>query len=64
MSDAPLSPEEFAVLVAMDGGVRQYRASPEIEIKLRRLGLIEPSKFSGIPVRTPAGDARVKAGKG
>ena len=52
----PLTAEEFDALVALDGGLRQQRQMPEIELRLRHLGLIEPHPFSGLPMRTEAGE--------
>ena len=63
MPDTPLSPAEFAALVAIDGSIRQQRPSAEMEIRLRRLGLIERNSLSRLPARTAEGDARVKAGR-
>ena len=57
-----LSPDEFAALVAIDSSMRQRRPSPEIEIKLRRLGLIERNGTSGLPARTAEGDRLVADG--
>ncbi len=57
-----LSPDEFAALVAIDGSMRQLRPSPELEIKLRKLGLIERNRMSSLPARTAEGDALVAAG--
>lgn len=51
----PLSAQEFAALVALDGGLRQQRQPPEVELRLRHLGLIEPHPFSRLPMRTKAG---------
>jgi hypothetical protein len=61
MPTPPLNPEEFAALVAIDSSMRQRRPSPDLEIKLRRLGLIERDGRSGLPARTPRGDALVAA---
>jgi hypothetical protein len=62
MQNVSLSPEEFAALVAIDSTMRQRRPSPDMEIKLRRLGLIERGGMSGLPARTAEGDALVAAG--
>ncbi len=58
-----VTPEEFDALVALDGGLRQRRASPEIEKLLRDLGLIERFRWSGLPVRTAAGNEVIAAGR-
>ena len=60
--NASLSPEEFAALVAIDSTMQQRRPSPDMKIKLRRLGLIERDGMSGLPARTAEGDALVAAG--
>lgn len=62
MSETPLSNEEFAALVAIDGGLMQRRPSREMEAKLRKLGLVYLFRPSGMPVRTAEGEALVKAG--
>lgn len=65
--DAPLSEtgllsaEEFAALVAIDGKLGARRPSAATEIRLRRLGLIEPSPLSRLPVRTLKGEALIAA---
>jgi hypothetical protein len=53
--------DAFHALVALDGSFRQARPSPDMEAYLRHRGLIEPSPFSRLPVRTAAGDALVAA---
>lgn len=59
MSEDSLTAEEFAGLAAIDGSMRQTRPAPEVEIKLRGLGLIARSMPSGLPMRTAKGDALV-----
>jgi hypothetical protein len=61
LTDNPLNAEEFAALVAIDGSLRQRRPPAATEIRLRRLGLIEPSPLSRMPVRTAQGEALVLA---
>jgi len=61
MPEIPISPEELAALASLDGSPFQRRASPQLESRLRRLGLIERSRLSGLPIRTPVGDAVVKS---
>jgi hypothetical protein len=56
-----LSDEEFAALVALDGSMLQRRPTPALELRLRQLGLIEPSRFSRLPIRTAKGEALVLA---
>lgn len=57
-----LSPEELAGLVAIDGTLAQRRPPADIEIKLRKLGLIERnSSMSRLPIRTPRGHELVRA---
>ena len=63
MPDQPLTPEEFAALVAIDSSMAQRRPSMDIEIKLRRLGLIERNGMSRLPARTAKGDALVAAAR-
>ena len=58
-----MTPEEFDALVALDGSLTQRRPSPEIEKVLRDLGLIERFRWSGLPVRTAAGNALVAEGR-
>lgn len=57
----PLNAEEFAALLAIDGSLRARRPPAAIEIRLRRLGLIEPSPLSRLPVRTLKGEALIAA---
>jgi len=57
----PLNAEEFAALVAIDGSLRARRPPAATEIRLRRLGLIEPSPLSRLPVRTLKGEALIAA---
>lgn len=54
-----MTAEEFDALIAIDGSYGQRRPSPEMEARLRRLGLIEPSPLSRLPVRTVEGEALV-----
>lgn len=58
---ALLNAEEFAALLAIDGSLRARRPPAAIEIRLRRLGLIEPSPLSRLPVRTLKGEALIAA---
>jgi hypothetical protein len=58
---ALLNAEEFAALLAIDGSLRASRPPAAIEIRLRRLGLIEPSPLSRLPVRTLKGEALIAA---
>jgi hypothetical protein len=57
----PLNGEEFAALLAIDGSLRARRPPAATEIRLRRLGLIEPNPLSRWPVRTPKGEALIAA---
>jgi|GEM_PF-5994346 len=57
----PLSAEEFAALLAIDGSLGARRPPAAMEIRLRRLGLIEASPLSRLPVRTPKGEALIAA---
>jgi len=41
MTDLSLTNEEFAALRSIDGSMLQRRPSPEMEIRLRSLGLIQ-----------------------
>lgn len=59
MSEVSLTAEEFAGLAAIDGSLWQARPAPEVESKLRALGLISRSIPSGLPIRTAKGDALV-----
>ena len=61
MPEIELTPEEYAALAGMDGSMMQPRPSPEIEAKLRHLGLIARNSMSGLPGRTAKGDTLVKA---
>jgi hypothetical protein len=54
-----LTNEDFAALVAIDSSISQRRPSMEVEIKLRRMGLIERSGLSRLPARTAEGNALV-----
>lgn len=56
-----LSDEEFAGLVALDGSWQQRRPSSALELRLRQMDLIEPSRLSRLPVRTAKGEALVLA---
>jgi hypothetical protein len=58
---ALLNAEEFAALLSIDGSLRARRPSAATEIRLRRLGLIEPSRLSRLPVRTLRGEALIAA---
>ena len=60
-ANGPLTSEEFAALLAIDGSLCARRPPAALEIRLRRLGLIEPSRLSRLPVRTPAGEALIAA---
>jgi hypothetical protein len=63
MSDRNYTPrigDAFHALVAIDGSIRQARPSPEMEAHLRQKGLIAPSRFSRLPVRTPKGEALIE----
>lgn len=63
MPNTPLSPEEFAALVAIDGTLNEHRPSAQLEIRLRHLGFIERCNRNGMPIRTPKGAGRVKSGQ-
>jgi len=56
-----LNAEEFAALLAIDGRLGARRPPAATESRLRRLGLIEPSPLSRLPVRTPKGEALIAA---
>ena len=56
-----LTDEEFAALLAIDGSMLQHRPSPDLERRLREMGLIEPFRLSRLPIRTAKGEALVKA---
>ena len=56
-----LSDEEYAALVAIDGSWQQRRPSPALELRLRQMGLIGPSRLSRLPCRTAKGEALVLA---
>jgi hypothetical protein len=56
-----LTDEEFAALVAIDGTMLQCRPFPDLERRLRQMGLIEPFRLSRLPIRTAKGEALVKA---
>ena len=62
MTDLSLTNEEFAALRSIDGSMLQRRPSPEMEIRLRSLGLIQRDGMSRLPVRTAEGNALIKAG--
>jgi hypothetical protein len=64
MPDDRLTDEEFAALVAIDSSIGQRRPSMDIEIKLRRLGLIERNGLSRLPARTAKGNALVAGRRG
>jgi len=59
----PLTPDEFAALFAIDSTIGQRRPSMDMEVHLRRLGLIERNGMSGLPARTAMGEALVRAGR-
>ena len=61
LSTTLLTVEEFAALVAIDGSMRARRPPAATEIRLRRLGLIEPHRLSRLPIRTAAGQALILA---
>ncbi|MBY0318897.1 MAG: hypothetical protein K2X72_09260 [Reyranella sp.] len=61
--DEPLTPDEFAALVAIDSSIGQRRPSMDMEVRLRRLGLIERNGMSRLPSRTAKGEALVRAGR-
>jgi len=63
MLDTPLTPDEFAALVALDSSIGQRRPSMDMEIRLRLLGLIERNGMSRLPSRTAKGEALVRAGR-
>jgi hypothetical protein len=63
MTNSSLTSEELAALRSIDGSILQRRPSMEMEIRLRGLGLINRNGISRLPVRTPAGDALIKAGR-
>jgi hypothetical protein len=63
MPDTPLTPDEFAALVAIDSSIGQRRPSMDMEIRLRLLGLIERNGMSRLPSRTAKGEALVLAGR-
>ena len=63
MPISSLSPDEFAALVALDSSLGQRRPSPDVEIRLRHLGLIERDRQTGLPRRTAAGNALVATGQ-
>jgi hypothetical protein len=54
--DMKLTPEEATALLAIDGSY-QRGPSPELEARLRELGLIELSRLSRQPRLTAKGDA-------
>ena len=62
MTDLSLTNEELAALRSIDGSMLQRRPSPEMEIRLRGLGLIQRDGMSRLPVRTAEGNALIKAG--
>jgi hypothetical protein len=62
MTDILLTNEEFAALRSIDGSILQRRPTPELEIRLRSLGLIHRNGMSRLPARTAEGDALVRAG--
>jgi hypothetical protein len=55
--DMKLTPEEATALRAIDGSYHQRGPSPELEARLRELGLIELSRLSRQPRLTAKGDA-------
>jgi hypothetical protein len=63
MTNPSLTIEELAALRSIDGSILQRRPSPEMEIRLRGLGLIQRDGMSRLPVRTAEGDALIKAGR-
>jgi hypothetical protein len=63
MTDLSLTNEEFAALRSIDGSMLQRRPTPEMEIRLRNLGLIHRNGMSRLPARTAEGDALIKAGR-
>jgi hypothetical protein len=63
MTDISLTNEEFVALQSIDSSILQRRPSPELELRLRRLGLIDRDGLSRLPTRTAAGEAIVKAGR-
>jgi len=63
MPDKPLTPDEFAALVAIDSTIGQRRPSMDMEVRLRHLGLIERNGMSRLPSRTAEGEALVRAGR-
>jgi hypothetical protein len=63
MLDKPLTPDEFSALVALDSSIGQRRPSMDMEVRLRRLGLIERNGLSRLPSRTAEGEALVQAGR-
>jgi hypothetical protein len=63
MPHTPLTPEEFAALAAIDSSIGQRRPSIDMEVRLRRLGLIERAGLSRLPSRTLLGEALVRAGR-
>jgi len=63
MTDLSLTNEEFAALRSIDGSMLQRRPTPEMEIRLRSLGLIHRNGMSRLPARTAEGDALIKAGR-
>lgn len=63
MANISLTNEEFAALQSIDSSILQRRPSPELEIRLRGLGLIHRDGMSRLPERTAEGDAIIKAGR-
>jgi hypothetical protein len=63
MTNVALTDEEFAALLGIDGTMSQRRPSPELEIRLRGLGLIHRNGMSRLPARTADGNALIKAGR-
>lgn len=61
LNTGPLNAEEFAALLAIDGSLRARRPPAATEIRLRRLGLIEPNPLSRLPVRTLKGEVLIAA---
>ena len=63
MPHTSLTPEEFAALAAIDSSIGQRRPSMDMEVRLRRLGLIERTGLFRLPSRTLLGEALVRAGR-
>lgn len=54
-----LTREELAGLIAIDGTMTQHRPPPEVETRLRLLGLIDRNSISRLPIRTMRGQRLV-----